>query len=207
MKTEVINLKGKKVEEIELSDIVFGAKLNEGLVHQSLTWILASRRQGTHSALTRSEVSGGGKKPWKQKGTGRARAGSIRSPLWRHGGVIFPPKPRSHSTDMPKKMRKAAISNVLSDKAREGKLMIVEEISVAKPKTSEFIKILSGLKLGEQKVLVADIAPEKNAILAARNIKDVKLVAVTAVNVFDLLNADVVVMTKAAAIRLGEVLV
>jgi large subunit ribosomal protein L4 len=207
MNLEVIDLKGNKIEEFSAPEEVFGTKANQVLVHTALTHFLAAKRRGTAAALTRGEVSGGGKKPWKQKGTGRARVGSIRSPLWRHGGVIFPPKPRSYNFALPKKMRRAALAQVISDRLREGRLKVIAELNLAEAKTSEMLKILNGLKLTEGKVLIVVAEPDDKLQRAARNLSRAKLVAIPELNVFDLLNHDWLVLTKAAAGKLGEDLV
>jgi len=207
MNLEVIDLKGNKIEELSAPEEVFMTKANQVLVHTALTRFLAAQRRGTAAALTRGEVSGGGKKPWKQKGTGRARVGSIRSPLWRHGGVIFPPKPRSYNFALPKKMRRAALAQVISDRLREGRLKVIAELNLAEAKTIEMLKILKDLKLTEGKVLIVVAEPDDKLQRAARNLSRAKLVAIPELNVFDLLNHDWLVLTKAAAGRLGEVLV
>jgi len=207
MNIEVINQQGAKVSEIMLEPAVFELKPNQALVHTALTFHLNSLRQGTHSAKTRTEVSGGGHKPWKQKGTGRARAGSSRSPLWRHGGVIFPPKPRDHSIELPKKMRKKALANVISDKAREGRLKVVSELALANPKTKEFLVILKALKLDGQKVVMAVGQFDSKLDRASRNIVGFKMVEAKNLNVFDILNADWLVLTGSAVNKLQEGLV
>ena len=206
MNLEVLNTEGKKVEELKLLDKIFGAKPNQALVHSALLYYLSSRQQGTHSAKTRTEVSGGGKKPWKQKGTGRARAGSSRSPLWRHGGVIFPPKTRSHAIDLPRKMRRSALANVISSKASEGRIKIISEIKLSAAKTREFLKFLSGLNLTGQKVLMVIDKADNDLMRASRNIESFKMVDILGLNIFDLLNSEVLVLTKDSALKLTEVL-
>ncbi len=177
---------------------LFDVPKNEEVVHATLRWLLASRRQGTHSTLTRSEVSGGGKKPWAQKGTGRARAGTIRSPLWRHGAVLFGPKPRDYSYALPKKVRNLALKVVLSDRAREDKIQVVDSVEVSAPKTKEMLKMVSKMKLdGKKSLIIVDKLP-KNLELASRNIKGLVVVADCNLNIYDLLNAQSVVITKQA---------
>lgn len=207
MNIEVINQQGSKVSELKLEPKVFELKPNQALVHTALTFYLNSLRQGNHSAKTRTEVSGGGHKPWKQKGTGRARAGSSRSPLWRHGGVIFPPKPRDHSIDLPKKMRKKALANVISDKARENRLKVIAELDLANPRTKEFVNILKALKLEGQKVIMAVAEFDAKLDRASRNIEGFKMVKAQDLNVFDILNADWLVLTQSAVKKLQEGLV
>ncbi|MBI5701860.1 50S ribosomal protein L4 [Candidatus Saganbacteria bacterium] len=186
---------------------LFEIKKNEEVVHQTLKWFLASKRAGTHSALTRAEVSGGGKKPWKQKGTGRARAGTIRSPLWRHGGVIFGPKPRDYSFALPKKVRQLALKIVLSDKAREGQVRLVDDISVDKPKTKSMLELIGKLGLSGSKVLFVASKISDNLDMASRNLEKIKIVRDQDLNIFDLLNADTVVIDNNAVLRLKELLV
>lgn len=206
MNLPVFDNHGKNAGEVKASKKIFEVPLNQALVHTVLNWYLQSRRSGTHSTKTRAEVAGGGKKPWKQKGTGRARAGSIRSPLWRHGGVTFGPKPRDYSFALPKKMRKKALAVLLSERAREGKIKVLEKIGVERPKTSEMLKLLEGLRLSETKTLLIADDPDKNLTLACRNLKKVKLTKDQEVNVFDVLKAEFLVLSKKAVKNLEGVL-
>lgn len=183
---------------------LFSVEKNEEVVHQTLTWLLASRRQGTHSTLTRAEVSGSGKKPWKQKGTGRARAGSIRSPLWRTGGVTFGPKPRDYSFALPKKVRNLALKVVLSDRAREDKVQVVDEVSVSDPKTKTMLGTLKKLKIDGKKAIIIVDELSKNLELASRNIPGLTVVKDCNLNIYDLLGAENVVLTKKAVAGLKE---
>jgi large subunit ribosomal protein L4 len=196
MNLPVFDKEGKSAGEVKASKKVFEVPLNKALVQSVLHWYLASKRAGTHSTKTKAEVSGGGKKPWKQKGTGRARVGSIRSPLWRHGGVTFGPKPRDYSYALPKKMRKKALAVLLSDRAREGKVKVIEKIEVESPKTALMSKFIKGLKLAENKVLIIADEPDTKLVLACRNLAKAKLVADKEMNVHDILKAEFLVLTK-----------
>lgn len=182
---------------MELPKEIFGVESNPAVVHATLVWHLAGERQGTASTKTKGEVRGGGKKPWKQKGTGRARAGSIRSPLWRGGGVIFGPKPRDYSYAMPKKARKLALRVVLSDKAREGHVKTVESIKLAAPKTKEMVKWLSSQKISGKTLIIVD-KKEDGVERGTRNLQNVKLIVPDELNIHDLLKCDNVVLTKDA---------
>jgi large subunit ribosomal protein L4 len=194
-KLELFSLSGKSEGQIEASDSLFNAAPNEHIVKETLTWFLASNRQGNASSKTRGEVSGGGKKPWRQKGTGRARIGDNRAPHWRHGGVTFGPKPRDYSFALPIKIRRAALRVVLSDKARSGKIKVVENITLASQKTKEMVKLLKTLGIkGSSMIIVA--SKDNPAFRTAANIKDVKVSLGRALNVFDLLKYDEVVMLK-----------
>jgi len=201
-KLPLYNQDGKSISEIEVSDEVFGLKPNLPVVHQVASWYLASRRSGTASSKTKGEVSGGGAKPWRQKGTGRARVGSIRSPLWKGGGVIFGPKPRDYSFSLPKKIRKLAIKVALSDKLREGKILVIEDLKVEAGKTKEMVKVLDNLKINKG-LLVADKLEEK-LVRASRNIEGVKLVLDKELNIHDLLNYDHLLLTQGAVKDLEE---
>jgi len=204
MKIAVFSQDGKNLGEENFSDSVFSVPKNETLVYLAIKKYLNAQRQGTHSTLTRAEVSGGGKKPWKQKGTGRARAGSIRSPLWRHGGVIFGPKPRDHDIQLPKKADKKAVKILLSDKMSQGKVIILDSIKIDKPKTKDMINILKALKVEGQKTLFVLSPYDKKVVLAARNIK--ALSVKESVNAYDLLHAENVILSRPAAKRFEEVL-
>ena len=199
----VINTDGKEVETLELNDKIFGATINEAIVHKAVVAILANRRQGTQSALTRSEVRGGGRKPWRQKGTGHARQGSIRAPQWTGGGIVFAPKPRDYATKINKKEARLALFSVLTSKLADSKLIVVDELSMDAPKTSEFAKILSNINAS--KALVVTEERDNNVVLSARNIPDVETADRTSVNVYDILKHDSLVFTKDAIKALEEV--
>lgn len=201
----VVDIEGKDLGQFDGQDDIFGQTPNEHLVHSCLVWYLASKRRGTHNTKTRAEVRGGGKKPWRQKGTGRARAGSIRSPLWRTGGVIFGPKPRSYGYAFPKKMRKQALKSAISDKVKNNKLKIVAELKVEKPKTKEALAILKKVGVEGKSLIVLD---EKNDsfIKAARNIKGVTLITLNDLNIFDLIYSDWLVVEKTVLAKLQEAL-
>ncbi len=197
MKLEVLNNGAQKVSEINLKDDVYGAAVNEALFYEVVKMQLANRRSGTACTKTKGLVSGGGLKPWKQKGTGRARSGSIRSPLWRHGGTVFGPRPRDYSYDVPKKVKKEALKSALSMKAKDGSLKIFDSIEIGRPKTKQAVELLKKAKLTNALIVVA--GQEPNFILAARNLKDFKVIDSAGINVYDVLNYDSLVMTKAAA--------
>ncbi len=199
----VINTDGKEVETLELNDKIFGATINEAIVHKAVVATLANRRQGTQSALTRSEVRGGGRKPWRQKGTGHARQGSIRAPQWTGGGIVFAPKPRDYATKINKKEARLALFSVLTSKLADSKLIVVDELSMDAPKTSEFAKILSNINAS--KALVVTEERDNNVVLSARNIPDVETADRTSVNVYDILKHDSLVFTKDAIKALEEV--
>jgi len=201
----LFDLSGKSLGEINAPDGIFGREPNEQVVYDVLKWYQASQRRGTHSTKTRAEVRGGGRKPWKQKGTGRARAGSIRSPLWVKGGVTFGPKPRDYGYALPKKVRKLGLKIVLSDKAKEGKLKVVEKLTLPAMKTKEAKKLLKVLKIsGKIVVLLA----EENELFrkAARNLPGVVILSCSELNVFDLLKSDWVVVEKKVIEKIEGVL-
>ena len=201
---DVLNINGEKVSEMELSENLFGAEINEHVVYQVVKNHLANKRVGTQSAKTRAEVRGGGAKPWRQKGTGRARQGSIRSPQWKGGGVVFAPKPRDYSYTVPKKIRRLALKSVLTDKVNEGNLVVVDDINLTEWKTREFAKMLSALKVGKKALVVTkDNSPE--VARRGRNIKNVKIAFVGTMNVYDILNANTLVLTKDAVAKAEEV--
>ena len=202
-KVSVYNTDGKEVEKIDLSDNIFGVEINETLVHKAVVAHLANRRQGTQSALTRSEVRGGGKKPWRQKGTGHARQGSIRAPQWTGGGVVFAPKPRDYSQKMNKREKQIALFSVLTSKVQDDKLIVVDSLDMETPKTAAFVKVLGNLKA--DKALVVTSEKNDNLVLSARNIPDVKTVPTNAINVFDILNHEALVITKDAVKAIEEV--
>ena len=199
----VYNTDGKEVEKIDLSDKIFGVEINEGIVHKAVVAHLAAVRQGTQSALTRSEVSGGGRKPWRQKGTGHARQGSIRAPQWTGGGVVFAPKPREYSQKINKKEARLALFSALTSKLQDEKLIIVDEFKMDEPKTKAFTQILENIKA--DKALVVLENADENVVLSARNIPDVKTVPTNAINVFDILNHEALVITKDAVKAIEEV--
>ncbi len=199
----VYNTDGKEVDKIDLSDDIFGVEINETLVHKAVVTYLANNRQGTQSALTRSEVSGGGKKPWRQKGTGHARQGSTRSPQWTGGGVVFAPKPRDYSKKMNKRERRIALFSALTSKVRDEKMIVVDELSMDAPKTAAFAAILGNLKVDSALVVTKD--KNDNIVLSARNIPEVATTVSSTINVYDILKYDSLVITKDAARAIEEV--
>ena len=199
----VYNTDGKEVEKIDLSDNIFGVEINETLVHKAVVTYLANNRQGTQSALTRAEVSGGGKKPWRQKGTGHARQGSTRSPQWTGGGVVFAPKPRDYSKKMNKRERQIALFSALTSKVQDEKMIVVDELSMDAPKTSAFAEVLKNLKAESALVVTKD--KNDNVVLSARNIPDVATTISTSINVYDILKYDSLIITKDAAKAIEEV--
>ena len=206
-KVAIYDLTGKKTgEEIELMDYVFGVEFNEAVVHQAVVMQQANERQGTHATKTRGMVRGGGRKPWKQKGTGRARAGSVRSPLWVGGGTIFGPSPRSHAIDMPRKARRLAIRCALSSKVADGSLVIVDGLSFADNKTKNTVEMLKGFEASNNKALIITDGENENVELSSRNIEKVKALSNDCLNVFDILNAEKVLLAKDAVARIEEVL-
>ena len=192
----VYNMEGNEVGSLELSDAVFGAKINEHLVHMAVVQQLANNRQGTQKAKTRAEVRGGGRKPWKQKGTGHARQGSIRAPQWKGGGVVFAPTPRDYSFKMNRKEKRAALKSVLTSKVNDSKFIVLDELKLDEIKTKRFVEILNNLKV--QKALVVLNDNDRNVILSARNIPKVKTALTNTINVYDILKYDTVVVTKDA---------
>ena len=202
-KVPVFNTDGKKVDDIELSDEIFGIKPNEDVVHMAVVQHLANRRRGTQSAKTRAEVRGGGRKPWRQKGTGRARQGSIRSPQWTGGGVVFAPKPRDYSFKLNKKVKRLALKSVLSQKVLEEKLIVLDELSFPEIKTKQMVKVVSNLNL--KKALFVTEGDAKNVILSAKNMPNVKTAGVGTINVYDVLKFDHFVVTKEAVEKIQEV--
>ena len=199
----VYNIEGKEVGTIELSDAVFGVEVNEHLVHMAVVSQLANKRQGTQKAKTRSEVSGGGRKPWRQKGTGHARQGSTRAPQWTGGGVVFAPVPRDYSFKMNKKEKRAALKSVLSAKVEEKKFIVVDEIKLDEIKTKSIANMLKGLDVSKALVVLED--GNTNAEISARNIADVKTARSNTINVYDILKYNTVVATKAAVEAIEEV--
>ena len=202
-KTILYDVKGKNQGEVKLSKEVFGVPLKESIIHSAVVNYLASQRKGTASTKTRAEVRGGGKKPWRQKGTGRARVGSIRSPLWRGGGVIFGPRPRDYSFPLPKRVKRIAVKLALSEKLRSKKIKLIDNLEPKAAKTKEMVKILGDLKL-KGKVLIVDGVPSRNLILASRNIPGTKLVRERESNVYDILAHENLILTKTALEKLEE---
>ena len=202
-KVTVFDISGSKVGDIELNDAVFGQEVNRDVLHEVVKAHLANRRQGTQSTLTRAEVSGGGIKPWRQKGTGRARQGSTRSPQWRHGGVVFAPKPRDYSLSVNKKVKRLAMKSALSSKVAEGEICVLDKLELAQPKTKEMIKILGNLKA--EKALIVTNGVNDSAVRAANNIQGVKTTIATTLSVYDILKFDKLIITKDAVAKVEEV--
>lgn len=205
-KVAVYNIAGQQTGEIELNDTVFGVEVNETLVHQALVMQLASQRQGNAATKTRAMVRGGGRKPWKQKGTGRARAGTIRSPLWVGGGVVFGPHPRSYSFRMPRKARRLAIKSALTAKLQSGELLILDSILFEQPKTKQVVEFLKNFGLEERKALLITRETDEIVEKSSRNIPGVKALTANGLNVFDLLHHDKLLITRDAVARIEEVL-
>ena len=201
-KVAVYNLQGSQTGEIELSDTLFAADINKAVIHQVVRAQLANKRQGTKCTLTRTEVRGGGKKPYRQKGTGRARQGSIRSPQFNKGGVVFAPKPRSFRIAVPKKMKRLALEGVLTDKVVCNNFVVVENLALEAPKTKEMVKVLGNLKLAQSKTLIITAEPDETVARAAGNIPAVATSLVNTINVVDVLKADKLLITKEAVERL-----
>ena len=199
----VYNIEGKEVDKLELNDNVFGVEINEHLVHLAVVSQLANSRQGTQSAKTRSEVSGGGRKPWRQKGTGHARQGSTRSPQWTGGGVVFAPKPRDYSMKMNKREKQIAIKSALTSKVQDSKFIVVDEFALEEVKTSKFAKILANLNAPKALVVTKD--KDEKVVLSARNIPTVKTTMTNSINVYDILKYDSLVITKDAVAAIEEV--
>lgn len=199
----VYNIEGKEVGTIDLNDAVFGVEVNEHLVHMAVVSQLANKRQGTQKAKTRSEVSGGGRKPWRQKGTGHARQGSTRAPQWTGGGVVFAPVPRDYSFKMNKKEKRAALKSALTSRVEEKKFIVIDEINFDEIKTKKFQTVLDNLKINKALVVLED--DNKNAELSARNIPDVKTVRTNTINVYDILKYNTVIATKAVVAAIEEV--
>ena len=199
----VYNMEGKEVGTIELNDDVFGVEVNEHLVHMAVVAQLANKRQGTQNAQTRSEVSGGGRKPWRQKGTGHARQGSTRSPQWTGGGMVFAPTPRDYTITLNKKEKRAALKSALTSRVNENKFVVVDELKFDEVKTKNFKAVMNNLKVSKALVVLAD--NDQNTVLSARNIPEVKTSLVNTINVFDILKYNTVVATKAAVASIEEV--
>ena len=203
-KTAVFNMAGEKVSELELNESIVAIEPNETVMHLAVVNYLANQRQGTQSTLTRSEVSGGGKKPWRQKGTGRARQGSTRSPQWYHGGIAHGPKPRSYNFTINKKVRRLALKSALSSKVASQEMIVLDALSLEAIKTKEIVKVLAALKTGKKTLIVL---PEKDDVVyrSARNIAGVKTTLVSTLNVYDILNCDSIVVLKDAVAKIEEV--
>lgn len=199
----VYNMEGSEVGSMELNDAVFGVEINEHLVHMAVVQQMANRRQGTQSAKTRSEVRGGGRKPWRQKGTGHARQGSIRAPQWTGGGVVFAPKPRDYSFKMNKKEKRAALKSVLTSRVQDEKFIVLDELKLDAIKTKDFVKVLKNLKISKALVVLddSDFIIEKSAA----NVPDVRTALVSTINAYDILKYDTVITTRAGAEKIEEV--
>ncbi len=204
LKTNVYDMSGKVVGEIELSEAVFGIEPNQAVVHDVVKNHLANQRQGTQSALTRAEVSGGGRKPWRQKGTGRARQGSTRAPQWTHGGIVFAPKPRSYSYTLNKKARRLALKSALSAKAAEQSIVVIDSITMEEPKTKQFAAFLSAVGV-QGKALVVTAEMNENVVKSGRNISGCQITFANLINVYDIVNAGKLVVDKAALAKIEEV--
>ncbi|WP_085504875.1 50S ribosomal protein L4 [Thalassobacillus devorans] len=204
-KVALLNQSGSQVGDVELNDAVFGIEPNTHVLHEAVVMQRASLRQGTHKVKNRSEVSGGGRKPWRQKGTGRARQGSIRSPQWVGGGTVFGPTPRSYSYKLPKKVRRLALRSALSTKANEGNVVVLEALSFDAPKTKEAVNVLKALDVNT-KALIVTADEDENVTRSTNNIPNAKTITVDQLNVLDLLAHDKLILTKEAAEKAGEVL-
>ena len=202
-KVAVYNMEGKEVDSIELNDSIFGVEINEHLVHMAVLQQLANNRQGTQKAKTRSEVRGGGRKPWRQKGTGHARQGSTRSPQWTGGGVVFAPVPRDYSFKINKKEKRAALKSALTSRVLDNKLIVVDELKFDEIKTKKFQAVMDNLKVKKALVVIAD--NDEKVTMSARNIPTVKTALVNAINVYDILKGDTLVLTKEAVAKIEEV--
>ncbi len=199
----VLNMSGAEVGQLELNDAIFGIEANEHVMHLAVVQYLANQRQGTQSTKTRAEVRGGGRKPFRQKGTGRARQGSTRSPQWVGGGVVFAPKPRDYSFKLNKKVKRLALQSALSTKAVEGKIIVVDELTMGEAKTKEMLKVLANIKCGNALIVTGDT--DRNVMLSARNIPEVKTASVNTINIYDLLKYNTLVVTKEAVAKIEEV--
>lgn len=199
----VYNMEGKEVGKMDLNDAVFGVEINEHLVHMAVVQMLANKRQGTQKAKTRSEVSGGGRKPWRQKGTGHARQGSIRAPQWKGGGVVFAPVPRDYSFKLNKKEKRAALKSVLTSRVQENKLIVLDELKLDEIKTKKFKEVMENLKV--EKAMVVIGAADENIFYSARNLPKISTAVVDSINVYDILKGDTLVITKDAVAKIEEV--
>ncbi len=197
------NINGEQIGEVTLKEEIFGVDVHESVLHDAVIMQLAGRRQGTHDTKTRSEVSGGGRKPWRQKGTGRARHGTIRSPIWRGGGIVFGPHPRKYGYNLPKKVRRLALKSALSSKVSSGDILILDELKLEQPKTSDMARILNNLKVGD--ALLVTAGKDETVEKSARNIPNIKSLTAEGLNVYDILSYDKLVITKDAVLRVEEV--
>ncbi|WP_082235771.1 50S ribosomal protein L4 [Halobacillus massiliensis] len=204
-KVALLNQSGSKVGDVELNDAVFGIEPNTHVLHEAVVAQQASQRQGTHKVKNRSEVRGGGRKPWRQKGTGRARQGTIRAPQWVGGGTVFGPTPRSYSYKLPRKVRRLALQSAFSSKVQEENIVVLEDLSLEAPKTKEVVEILKGLEVN-QKALIVTADKNENVVLSSSNIPTVTVTTISEVSVLDLLTHDKLILTKEAAEKAGEVL-
>ena len=200
----VYNMEGSEVDKIDLNDKVFAVEVNEHLIHMAVTLQLANKRQGTQKAKTRSEVSGGGKKPWRQKGTGHARQGSIRAPQWKGGGIVFAPSPRSYSFKMNKKEKAGAMKSALTSRVNEDKFLVMDSLKFDEIKTKKMVNVLDALKV-KKALVILDGEDNANVALSTRNIKNVKAVTANAINVYDILKYETVIITKNAVSKIEEV--
>ena len=203
-KVALYDITGSQIGDVELSDDIFGVEVNTHVMYEAVKNYLANQRQGTQSAKTRGEVRGGGRKPWRQKGTGRARQGSTRSPQWVGGGVVFAPKPRDYSYKLPKRIKRLALKSALSSKVQDNEIIVVDSLVLDKPKTKDMVRVLSNLKAGK-KTLVVIPERDENVILASRNIPGVKTAYVNTINVYDILNCDSFLITRDAVNKVEEV--
>lgn len=199
----LFNKEGQKVGDLALSEKVFGVEVNQYAVHQVVVALLANKRQGTQSTKTRAEVSGGGIKPWRQKGTGRARQGSIRAPQWIHGGIVFAPKPRDYRVSVPKSMRRVAMKSALTSKVAENEIIVLENLDFAAPKTKEMVKVLNAFEAKKALIVVAE--SNENVYKSARNIEGVEVIPVNNINVYDILKYDNLIITQDAVSKIEEV--
>ena len=199
----VFNMEVKEVGKMDLNDAVFGVEINEHLVHMAVVQTLANKRQGTQKAKTRSEVSGGGRKPWRQKGTGHARQGSTRAPQWKGGGVVFAPVPRDYSFKLNKKEKQAALKSVLTSRVQDNKLIVLDELKLDEIKTKKFKEVMDNLKVEKAMVVIGE--QDKNVILSARNLPTVSTAVAENINVYDILKGDTLVLTKDAVAKIEEV--
>ena len=206
-KLNVLNIQGQNVGEIELSDAVFGVEVNEHVLYEVVKNQLANKRQGTQSAKTRAEVRGGGRKPWRQKGTGRARQGSIRAVQWVGGGVAFAPKPRSYRYTLPKKVRRLAMKSALTSKVQANEMIVLDALNMEAPKTKEFVNVVNNLKVAGKKLLMVLPEANKNVYLSARNLERTNLAIASALNTYSVLNAETLVVTESALKAIEETLV
>lgn len=199
----VYNMKGKEVGKMDLNDAVFGVKINEHLVHMAVVQMLANKRQGTQKAKTRSEVSGGGRKPWRQKETGHARQGSTRAPQWKGGGVVFAPVPREYSFKLNKKEKRAALKSVLTSRVQENKLIVLDELKLDEIKTKKFKEVMDNLKVEKAMVVIGE--QDQNLICSAKNLPTISMAVADSINVYDILKGDTLVLTKDAVAKIEEV--